>query len=832
MDMPIARRLIPAEGVTSAPIVLVGEAPGVDEDRLGRPFVGKAGKLLDRLLASARINRHDCYITNVIKFHPPSNYIPPFIDLSKKVPYISPEAQHSIALLKEELSHCEANVFVALGNIALFALTGIPGGITKYRGSVLPCTLVPGKKVLACNHPSYAFDRVSNSFGRERPLEIRLIVKDLDRAREEAEFPEIKPPRYNTFLDPTFGMVEDFLKDITNRKPTIGFDIEVMYGHTYCIGISTLDDDGYTRAICINLMKDKEHKFSLEEECAIWKMVAAVLEDPRIRKVMQNGIFDMSYLWDELGIRTVNFDDTMIAHALLLPDYPKGLDFITSTYTHYPYYKDEGKVWKKLYFDEVKFWEYNAKDAVVCLEVMPQLREDLRKQSLLESYQCHLDLIPPFMFIQACGIKVDTNALDRARMEAEQAIDGKLKELISLVGHDINPASPKQVAEYFYIEKGIEPYTKRVGNKSVITTDETALKRLSRRGFREATVMLDLRYWQKLKGTYLDMTLDKDRRFRGSINPVGTKSGRPSSSKSIKGTGGNMFNQPPEMDRFFVADEGWAFASLDLSQAENRIVAYLAPEDQMIDAFENGKDVHCLTGALISGLSYDVVKQQATIFKEYKARHEDPPPEVCSPIGRGDDTWRQWGKKCNHALNYGLAYKKFSLLCEIQESEAQTLVNAYHRAYPGVELGYQAWIKRQLGTDRTLSNPYGRRRVFLDSWGDDLFREAYSWIPQSIVSYKMWYEGIIPLYNLELYHPLRLVNCVYDSVVVAFRTEQTEIASMTLQALARSLERPVLWRGREIHIPVETKVGYNLGDMTPLSIVTAEGLANVLAETR
>lgn len=810
------RTIVEPEGRPDALITIVGEAPGADEERFGRPFVGRAGQLLDRILTSVRINRQDCYILNVLDFRPnTSNDITPFIDLSKKIPYIHPDAQACIAKLKERIEASSSNVIVAMGNTALYVLTGHTA-ITKYRGSILPCTLVPGRKVVACIHPSAALRVFTDE---------RLIAKDLDKAREQSKFPDIRIPQPLIIESPTFSQVTEILEMLRYCKFDTGFDIEVMYGHTYCVGLAWRDINK-TESICINFMKDRNHTYTVEQEAEIWQLLAAILESPHIRKIMQNGIFDCAWLYNEFGIRPINLDDTMIAHALLLPDYPKGLDFITSTYTDYPYYKEEGKVWKKLYFDEPTFWRYNARDAIVCLEVMPKMREDLRQQKLLDTYQCHIDLMQPFMFIQARGIKVDHVGLANAQAEADRIITAKSAELIELVGHDINPASPKQIANYFYIEKGLQPYRKPGGG---ITTDETALKRLKRRGFKEAEVLLDLRYWQKLKGTYFDMTFDDDQRFRGSINVVGTKSGRPSSSKSIRGTGGNMFNQPKEMSKFFVADENQRFAILDLSQAENRIVAYLAPEASMIEAFETGKDVHCLTGALISGQSYEDTVAQYEVYQAYKDKGIDPPEEVCSPIGKGDDPWRQWGKKCNHALNYGLGYKKFALLCEILESESLKLVNAYHRAYPGVEQGYQAWIKRQLGQDRTLINPYGRRRVFLDRWSEDLFREAFSWIPQSIVAYKMWYGAINPLYYDPFYQSAILVNCVYDSVDIAFDVNNIEKTVEILTKLKNDLEQPIEWRAREIKIPVEIKIGTSMDKAKVLKDVTIEGLRNVIA---
>ena len=91
---------VSAEGPDNASIVLVGEAPGGYEAKLGRPFVGRSGKLLNLLLAQAGILREQCYVTNVIKERPPGNNIKPFIDLSKRQPKPSENAENYIQILQ------------------------------------------------------------------------------------------------------------------------------------------------------------------------------------------------------------------------------------------------------------------------------------------------------------------------------------------------------------------------------------------------------------------------------------------------------------------------------------------------------------------------------------------------------------------------------------------------------------------------------------------------------------------------------------------------------------------------------------------------------------
>jgi len=223
--------------------------------------------------------------------------------------------------------------------------------------------------------------------------------------------------------------------------------------------------------------------------------------------------------------------------------------------------------------------------------------------------------------------------------------------------------------------------------------------------------------------------------------------------------------------------------SVDLSQAENRVVAYIAPEPTMIDAFETGKDVHKLTGALI---------------------HRVPIEEVT-------DEQRSVGKRANHGLNYDFGYKSAAILWEITEAESKFIVDRYHSVYPGVRQ-YHAWVRDALAKNRTLTTPFGRSRRFMGRWGDELFKEAYSFIPQSTVADKLNRDGLIFLYyNQEYFKAVELLNQVHDSVVFQIPISAgVSYAAEVLLCLKASLEKPIKWRSSEFIIPADISVGTNL----------------------
>ena len=141
-----AQRTVFADGNPQARLMLVGEAPGADEDRQGLPFVGRAGQLLDRMLASISLDRSNVYIANVAPWRPPGNRTPTPQEIAICLPFV-----------KRQIELCNPQVVVCLGATAMQALLGVTEGIMKTRGRAFDYPLGNGHKIkaLATLHPSY-----------------------------------------------------------------------------------------------------------------------------------------------------------------------------------------------------------------------------------------------------------------------------------------------------------------------------------------------------------------------------------------------------------------------------------------------------------------------------------------------------------------------------------------------------------------------------------------------------------------------------------------------------------------------------------------------------
>ena len=794
--------LVLAKGPLDCKIAFVGEAPGSQEVKLGEPFVGRSGQLLNELLKTTGIARTSCYITNVIKEQPFRNNVKLFIDLKKRTPKISPEWEDYVKELQEELSECKANIIVAVGAIAMYALTE-QRGIVKRRGSLYESTILPGRKVIPIIHPSAALRQYVYQ---------HYIIYDLLKIKKESEFSALVFPEREILIEPSYLDVMCFLSECES-KDMVAFDIEVSNHEVSCISFAT----SATRVMSIPFIKGGQDYFPPDQEMEVWKRISDVLENNNITKLAQNACFDVTFLFRKYGIRTRPLDDTMVAQAMVLPDFPKGLDFITSLYTNEPYYKDEGKF--RIKFgggSDERFWIYNAKDSLVLMEAYPKILKELIYLRNVDIYKHQASLIEPLVYMSERGIKMDTEGLKIHSEKTGRDIETLKIEIDAMTeGMIKNPNSTMQVKNYFYEFKGEKPYISRsTGNPSV---DVDALKRLARKGYEEARVLLKIRTLTKLKGTYLDVTLDGDGRLRCAYNPVGTKSGRLSSSKTIFGTGTNLQNQPPEMKGYMLADDGYIIYSMDLSQAENRVVAYVAPEPAMIEAFESGVDIHAKTASLIFRKPVDEISDE---------------PGSC-PLAGGKYSERFWGKKANHGLNYDLGYKGFAMYYEMPEVEAKFIVGSYHTAYPGVRLYYE-WIKSQLSTDRILENPFGRRRKFMDRWGHSLFKEAYSWIPQSTIADKLNRDGVLFIYNnQQWFKPVELLNQVHDSIVFQIPIDigLQEHASI-LYRIKNSLETPIKWRIQDFSIPTDLEMGMNLKTTHEIDIskvVTVNDMENAIS---
>jgi DNA polymerase len=162
-------RFVFGEGNPRAGLLFIGEGPGRDEDLQGRPFVGRAGELLDRMLAAIGLERSQVYIANVVKCRPPDNRTP-----------TPPEAQRCLPYLRRQIELIRPRVIVTLGNTPLRELLGVQTGITRIRGQWQRLDMLGGIPVMPTFHPAYVLRQYTQEVRRAVWNDLLAAKKWLD----------------------------------------------------------------------------------------------------------------------------------------------------------------------------------------------------------------------------------------------------------------------------------------------------------------------------------------------------------------------------------------------------------------------------------------------------------------------------------------------------------------------------------------------------------------------------------------------------------------------------------------------------------------------------
>jgi uracil-DNA glycosylase len=333
--------------------MIVGEAPGENEERVGIPFVGAAGQELDRMLHEAKITRSECFVTNVCRVRPLGNKIDTLIAMRKKdiTPqhvvmrdkYVMPVVLEGYELLKKEIALVQPNVIVALGNVALWALTG-QWGVVKWRGSLLRVDWdAVGPKVIPTIHPSAVIREWSWR---------HIVIQDLRRvaanrgSRAYENIPEWKfkiRPDFSTAMSTITGLL---VRLDAGESLWIDFDLETKLGHIDCAGIAWSSAE----ALCIPLMskQNKEGYWLEHEEACIVYALYILLTHKNVKVRGQNLLYDSQYTHRHWHFIPRVKQDTMISHHVAFAGLKKSLDFQASLYCqHYIQWKPDKSAWKE-----------------------------------------------------------------------------------------------------------------------------------------------------------------------------------------------------------------------------------------------------------------------------------------------------------------------------------------------------------------------------------------------------------------------------------------------------------------------------------------------------
>ena len=766
-------------GRLDSEICIISEAPGEREVIMHMPLVGGSGQLLWTLLRAQDITRKDCYITNVVKKQ---------VALSTKTdarnPVKGPELEHWEGLLDWELDHLpNLKYILALGNFALHALTG-DSGITKWRGSVFDCNVGRSRrtvKVICTNNPAHIL----------RNLALEPMYKfDLAKLRRVIDG-EFKRHDIRGTINPTLEESMEYLERLQSGNDPIAFDIEVIANETACIGFA---DNAHT-GICINFRDSNTNRYTIPQESLLRDRIQRLFLDPTKRFIAQNGSFDCGWLWfkDRIHVPKIWFD-TLLGHHTLYPRMPHNLGYLTAQYTDHPYYKDEGKTWREG-GNINQFWDYNVKDCCITWAVHAAILKELKTQSLEDFFFNHVMRLQPHLVqMQVGGILADIEMKDKLTETLKEELDVKLKDFYSkaqVLTSDPdfrpNPKSPKQLGELFFNYLGLVgrgSSTNKENRQRMYDNVRTTPEQ------KELLVHLDdyLRE-HKFYSTYVTQKADKDGRIRCEYKQFGTQSapGRLSSSKVMWGSGMNLQNQPHRAYPMFICDEGYMFSYFDLKQAEAKVVAYIWNVQGLIDNFkraeqEDGFDVHRGNAARIFKCDYNEVPASDW--------DNDLKPTI-----------RYLGKRCVHGLNYRMQAPKLASVCGIPVQQGYEAFASYHRAFPEIQVGWDATIKT-VREERMLFTPLGRRLIWLERLTEESFDSVIAFVPQSTIGDKV--SSVIYLCHEDEEWPddARMLLNIHDALIAIHRPED----KATVQRLMKKhAEAPIMIRGEPVSIGTDLK---------------------------
>lgn len=694
-NCPLAKsrtKIVWGEGPSSPRVILIGEAPGKDEDREGRPFVGKAGKELDNYLwLFAKMNREDCYVTNIVKCRPPNNRDP-------KPEEIEACGRH---LYQELGDHPEASI-VTLGRFAASWFLG-PVDMTVIHG--IPQVCDEGT-ILPIYHPAAGLHNSRMMISLQRDFE--ALGKWV---RGELEVP------VDEFLEPDYREAWTF-----SIAPFIGIDTEAYSdGRLWSIQWSHTPGTGY---IC-------------------GENFTPTFGEDKVA-VIHNAPYDLPQL-AQAGVHPPNWVDTM-SMAYLLQDEPQGLKALA--YRHcgmhmqsyeevvrdateekalqyleraskldYPdadpvgYRTPSGdwrvrqpqnigrriqtrlrKFYKEgcdlfLWWDKVKQEEgkglveerlgplreadlsnvyatdptravtYGCRDADATLRIYPKLMERVRGLGLEDALSLDQSIIPMLLDMMSTGMPVNKEGLYSLSSRFGKHVDDVQERIEDLLGSYVNPASPLEVMKLL----------PKLGIKKLRSTEAKYLE-----GVKDqhpvVPLILEYREYQKLKGTYCDpipKMLDSDNRLHTRLSLTTTATGRLASREP------NLQNVPVRSDEgreirgCFEAPEGRTFLSVDYSQIELRLLAHESQDPIMLEVYRKGDDLHAKTAQLVFGLRPDDVD-------EYK--HRRP------------------AKTCNFAVVYGITPRGLSDQLqrdgveagEWSEDRCEEFIQSWFSVYKGV----------------------------------------------------------------------------------------------------------------------------------------------------
>ncbi|WP_418359076.1 DNA polymerase I [Sphingobacterium detergens] len=405
-----------------------------------------------------------------------------------------------------------------------------------------------------------------------------------------------------------------------------------------------------------------------EEAQRIVDIFKSVLENPAIEKIGQNIKYDILLL-ARYGVKVQGaLFDTMLAHYLIDPDTRHGMDVLAENYLNYTPVsiteligekgKKQGNM-RDVDFEKIK--EYAAEDADITLQLKNIFHPLLVETDTLKLAQdVEFPLVYVLAEIERNGVKVDVPALGEFSKTLEQDIKDLENAIFEKAGVNFNIASPKQLGEVLFDKLQLDPKAKKTKTGQYKTGEDVLLALAHKSDIVQD--ILNFRQLQKLKSTYVDSLPELINPETGlihtSYNQAVAATGRLSS------TNPNLQNIPIRTERgrevrkaFIPRSENNVILSADYSQIELRLIAELSKDQNMLEAFSQGHDIHRATAAKVYNMAFEEVTSEQ----------------------------RRNAKAVNFGIIYGQSAFGLSQNLGISRKEAADIINEYFNQYTGIK---------------------------------------------------------------------------------------------------------------------------------------------------
>lgn len=432
-----------------------------------------------------------------------------------------------------------------------------------------------------------------------------------------------------------------------------------------------------------------------EEALKIVTIFKPLYEDPEILKVGQNIKYDIEVL-RHYGVEVAGpMFDTMIAHYLLQPELRHNMDYMAEVYLGYRTVHIEeligprGRNQKNMRdLSPTDIYEYACEDADITLRLKNVLEPKLDEAGVARLFRdIEMPLVGVLADMELNGVCLDTEALHETSEVFNKRMTAIEQHIYQLAGEQFNISSPRQVGDILFGKMKIVDKPKKTKTGQFVTSEEVLQQLRSKSPIIDE--ILNYRGLKKLLSTYVDalpkLINPRTGRIHTSFNQTVTATGRLSSSDP------NLQNIPvrdddgKEIRKCFIPEPGCLFFSADYSQIELRIMAHLSEDENMIEAFREGFDIHAATAARIW--------------------HKD--------IGEVTPAERKKAKQANFGIIYGITTYGLAQRMDISNGEARDLIDGYFLTFPRVE-AYMEQAKetaRKQGYAETL---FHRRRYLPD----------------------------------------------------------------------------------------------------------------------